>query len=258
MFQVFHLSIGSMLETLKTQTYIIQHFANTLVANQLTHISLISISVVFVAGLFTSFTPCMLSMLPITIGYIGGYEDKSRLKPTTQSTWFALGLATTMAGLGIAAAAIGKVYGQIGIGLPIIVSIIAILMGLNLLEALPLKMPNWGGIDWISQELPPEIRSYLAGLSFGLVASPCSTPVLASLLGWVANTQDLTLGGLMLLAYTLGYVTPLIIVGTFTTSLKKVLKLRRWSTWINPVSGVLLLGFGIFSLMSRITISSFN
>ncbi|CCH66389.1 Cytochrome c-type biogenesis protein CcdA (DsbD analog) [Richelia intracellularis HH01] len=258
MFQVFHLSMGSMLETLKTQTYIIQHFANTLVANQLTHISLISISVIFTAGLFTSFTPCMLSMLPITIGYIGGYEDKSRLKATTQSTWFAFGLATTMAGLGIAAAAIGKVYGQIGIGLPIIVSIIAILMGLNLLEALPLKMPNLGGIDWISQELPPEVRAYLAGLSFGLVASPCSTPVLASLLGWVANTQDLTLGGLMLLAYTLGYVTPLIIVGTFTASLKRVLKLRRWSTWINPVSGVLLLGFGIFSLMSRIPISSFN
>lgn len=247
-----------MLEILKTQTYIIQHFANTLVANQLTHISLISIGVIFAAGLLTSFTPCILSMLPITIGYIGGYEEKSRLKVTTQSTWFSLGLATTLTGLGIAAAAIGKVYGQIGIGLPVIASIIAILMGLNLLEALPLKMPNWGGINWISQELPPETRAYLAGLSFGLVASPCSTPVLASLLGWVANTQDLTLGGLLLLAYTAGYVTPLIIVGTFTASLKKVLELRRWSTWINPVSGLLLLGFGIFSLMSRIPISIFN
>jgi len=71
----------------------------------------------------------MLSMLPITIGYIGGYETKSRLQAAVQSTWFSLGLATTLAGLGIIAALVGQVYGQVGIGLPIIVSIVAILMG---------------------------------------------------------------------------------------------------------------------------------
>ena len=247
-----------MLSNLQTQVYTIEQFANTLVANQLTHLSVLSIGIIFTAGLLTSLTPCMLSMLPITIGYIGGYEAKSRLEAATQSTWFALGLTTTLAGLGIAAAAIGKVYGQIGIGLPIIVSIIAILMGLNLLEALPLQMPSWGGTDWISQELPPGVRAYSIGLSFGLVASPCSTPVLASLLSWVANTQDLIVGAVLLLAYTAGYVTPLIVAGTFTASIKKVLELRRWSAWINPVSGVLLVGFGLFSLMSRIPLGSFN
>jgi len=199
----------------------------------------------------------MLSMLPITIGYIGGYEAKSRLQAAVQSTWFALGLATTLAFLGIIAAFVGKVYGQVGIGLPIIVSIIAILMGLNLLEALPLQLPAFGGIEWISQELPKGLRAYLMGLSFGVVASPCSTPVLASLLGWVANTQDLILGAALLLSYTAGYVAPLILAGTFTASIKKLLELRRWSGWINPVSGVLLVGFGVFSLISRIPVGSF-
>ncbi|MDJ0795601.1 MAG: cytochrome c biogenesis protein CcdA [Calothrix sp. MO_167.B12] len=247
-----------MLETLQTQIYKLEQFANALVTNQLTHLSLLSIGVIFAAGLLTSLTPCMLSMLPITIGYIGGYEAKSRLQAAAQSTWFALGLATTLAVLGITAATIGKVYGQVGIGLPIIVSVIAILMGLNLLEALPLQMPNWGGTDWISQELPQGVRAYSIGLSFGLVASPCSTPVLASLLAWVAKTQDLILGGSLLLAYTAGYVTPLIVAGTFTASIKKVLELRRLTSWINPVSGVLLVGFGVFSLMSRIPLGSFN
>lgn len=256
--QAFYPNVSFMLETLQTRIYELEQFANTLVANQLTHLSLLSIGVIFAAGLLTSLTPCMLSMLPITIGYIGGYEAKNRLQAAAQSTWFALGLATTLAGLGIIAAAIGKVYGQVGIGLPIIVSIIAILMGLNLLEALPLQMPSWGGTDWIPPELPQGVRAYSIGLSFGLVASPCSTPVLASLLGWVANTQDLFLGGVLLLAYTAGYVTPLIVAGTFTASIKKVLELRRWSAWINPVSGVLLVGFGVFSLMSRIPLSSFH
>ncbi|GCL37032.1 MAG: cytochrome c biogenesis protein CcdA [Sphaerospermopsis kisseleviana] len=246
-----------MLENLQTQIYQIEQFANTLVTNQLTHLSVVSIAIIFAAGLLTSLTPCMLSMLPITIGYIGGYEAKSRLQAAAQSTWFALGLATTLAGLGIIAGLVGKVYGQVGIGLPIIVSILAIIMGLNLLEALPLQFPSLGETNWISNDLPPGIRSYSIGLTFGLVASPCSTPVLASLLGWVANTQDLLLGAVLLLAYTAGYVTPLILAGTFTATIKKLLELRRWSGWINPVSGALLVGFGVFSLLSRLPLGSF-
>ena len=246
-----------MLETLQIQLYKLEQFANALVANQLGHLSVVSIGIIFAAGLLTSLTPCMLSMLPITIGYIGGYEAKSRLAAAAQSTWFALGLATTLAGLGIIAAFVGKVYGQVGIGLPIIVSIIAILMGLNLLEALPLQFPSLGETNWISTDLPPGVRSYAIGLTFGLVASPCSTPVLASLLGWVANTQDLILGAVLLITYTAGYVAPLILAGTFTAAIKKLLELRRWSGWINPVSGVLLVGFGVFSLISRIPFGSF-
>jgi cytochrome c-type biogenesis protein len=245
-----------MLENLQTRLYELEQFASAIASNQLTHLSIISVGVIFIAGLLTSLTPCMLSMLPITIGYIGGYEAKSRLQAAAQSTWFALGLATTLAGMGIIAAFVGKVYGQIGIGLPIIVSIIAILMGLNLLEALPLQFPSLNDFE-ISKDLPQGVRAYSIGLTFGLVASPCSTPVLASLLGWVANTQDLILGAILLVSYTAGYVAPLILAGTFTASIKKILELRRWSGWINPVSGVLLIGFGVFSLLSRIPLDSF-
>jgi len=243
-----------MIQTLQTQLYELQQFADTLVNSQLTHLSWLSIAMIFAAGLLTSLTPCMLSMLPITIAYIGGYETQGRLQAATQSTWFALGLATTLAGLGIVAASVGRVYGQVGIGLPIIVSLVAIIMGLNLLEALPLQLPSFGGMEWISQDLPAGVRSYLIGLTFGVVASPCSTPVLATLLAWVAATQDLVLGGVLLLSYTVGYVAPLILAGTFTASIKKLLELRRWSAWITPASGVLLVGFGVFSLLSRIPV----
>ncbi|NES97034.1 MAG: cytochrome c biogenesis protein CcdA [Desertifilum sp. SIO1I2] len=241
-----------MIETVQTQLYDLQQFANHLVANQLTHINAISIGAIFLAGLLTSLTPCMLSMLPITIGYIGGYEAQTRLQAAAQSTWFALGLATTLAGLGILAAVVGKVYGQIGIGLPIVVSAIAIIMGLNLLEALPLQLPSWGSMDWISKQWPNGVRSYLIGLTFGLVASPCSTPVLASLLAWISTTKDPLLGSVLLLSYTAGYVSPLILAGTFTASIKKILELRQWSSWITPVSGALLVAFGVFSLLFRL------
>jgi cytochrome c-type biogenesis protein len=109
-------------------------------------------------------------------------------------------------------------------------------------------------MDWISAQLPKGLRTYLIGLTFGLVASPCSTPVLATLLAWLANTQDPVLGAVLLLAYAAGYVFPLVIAGTFTVAIKQILELRQWSAWITPASGVLLLGFGVFSLVSRLTL----
>ena len=239
------------MEALQTQLYEIAQFANTLVKTQLTHLTWVSVGVIFAAGLLTSLTPCMLSMLPITIGYIGGYETQSRWQAVTQSSWFALGLATTLAALGIVATLVGQVYGQVGIGLPIIVSIIAILMGLNLLEALPIPLPSFDTMAWIPKNVPTGVRSYFLGLTFGLVASPCSTPVLATLLAWVSTTGDLILGGALLLAYAAGYVAPLILAGSFTATLKKLLALRQWSSWITPASGALLVGFGVFSLLSR-------
>jgi cytochrome c-type biogenesis protein len=240
------------METLQRTLYELAQFANNLVNAQLTHLNPVSIGIIFIAGLLTSLTPCMLSMLPITIGYIGGYEAKSRLQAAAQSAWFALGLATTLAALGIAASFAGQVYGKIGIGLPIIVSIIAILMGLNLLEALPLQMPSFDAVGWVPKNLPAGLRSYLLGSTFGLVASPCSTPVLATILAWVSKTGDTIIGGVLLLFYAAGYVAPLILAGTFTASIKKLLELRRWSSWITPASGVLLVGFGVFSLISRL------
>lgn len=239
-----------MIETLQTQLYQLEQFANGLVNHQLAHLTPWSVGILFVAGLLTSLTPCMLSMLPITIGYIGGYEAPNRWQAAAQSTYFALGLATTLAGLGILATVLGKVYGQIGLGLPIVVSVIAIVMGLNLLEALPIPLPSLNNLE-VSKDLPQGIRAYLLGLTFGLVASPCSTPVLATLLAWISTTGDALLGGLLLLSYTAGYSAPLILAGTFTASLKQLLELRRWSGWITPTSGVLLVGFGVFTLLFR-------
>ena len=111
--------------------------------------------------------------------------------------------------------------------------------------------------NWVINKLNLRIRAYLFGMTFGLVASPCSTPVLATLLTWVTNTQNLALGASVLLAYTIGYVSPLILVGTFTATLKQILNFRRWSAIINPMSAVLLIGFGTFSLLSHISLSYF-
>ncbi|MBD0337191.1 MAG: cytochrome c biogenesis protein CcdA [Cyanobacteria bacterium Co-bin13] len=240
-----------MLETLQVYLYHISQWANQLVNAQLTHLSWVSLTVVGLAGLLTSLSPCLLSMLPIMVGYMGGYESESRGEAALRAVGFALGLATTLAILGLFAGLFGFVYGQVAVGLPIVVSLVAILMGLNLLGALPLSLPTVSGPAVGDLNLPPGLKAYLLGLTFGIVASPCSTPVLATLLAWISTTGDPVLGGALLLAYAVGYVLPLVLAGTFTAFVKRLLELRQWSGWITPASGALLLGFGVFSLLLR-------
>lgn len=146
---------------------------------------------------------------------------------------------------------LGGAYGQIGDGLPIAVSLVAVAMGLNLLELLPLRLPSLD-VDVRSLGLPPAGQAYLAGLTFALAASPCSTPILATLLAYVSTTRDPVTGAALLFAYTLGYVSPLLAAALFTGALQRLLSVRQWSAWVTPASGVLLLAGGTYGLLSRV------
>ena len=240
-----------------------------------------TVAVVFAAGLATSLSPCVVSMLPLTVGYLGGYEKgRTRAESVGTSLAFAGGLATTLAGLGVAAGAAGKAYGQVGPGLPILVSLGAVAMGLNLLGVLqvgnPLEALGGGGGDvkvtTVGGEeeaadlltvagvqrlasvrgLPKQAEGYLLGLVFGLAASPCSTPVLATLLGYAALQQEPAEGAVLLLAYTTGYSVPVALAGIWAGSVSRFLAVRKYSQFVPTVSGTLLVAGGLYSLLDRI------
>lgn len=132
-----------------------------------------------------------------------------------------------------------------------VVSVVAIVMGLSLLEVLVVPLPSLN-LEVGDLQVSSSFKAYLAGLTFALIASPCSTPILATLLAYVSTSQDYVEGGLLLFSYALGYVAPLMAVAFFTDSLKSVLSMRQFTSWVTPVSGVLLVAGGTYGVLSRV------
>jgi len=146
-----------------------------------------TIFLVFIAGLLTSLGPCSISLLPVTIAYIGG-TDKNKFKLFS----FSGGVVFSLVALGAASGFLGKIYGQIPSYYTSIVALIAIIMGLNLLGILKFQFPNGPDLKIIEDKIPSFLAPFAIGTTFGLASSPCITPVLATLLAWVSQAKNPT------------------------------------------------------------------
>ena len=88
---------------------------------------------VFIGGLISAASPCVLAAIPLIIGYVGGYSEGNKKKAALFSLVFVLGLSLTFTLLGAAASVMGQFLGFMGKWLYIGLAVIAILMGLQLM-----------------------------------------------------------------------------------------------------------------------------
>lgn len=172
--------------------------------------------------------------------------------PWQRSLSFAGGIVLSLVLLGLASGLLGHLYGSLPTQLPLLVAVVAVLMGLNLLGLLRFPMPAGPDPDRWRRLVPAPLAPLAAGLAFGLAATPCTTPVLAVLLTWMAQSGRPLTGMLLLTAFGAGQVVPLLVAGTAAASLPTLLGLRRIGQWIPPISGVVLLTTGALTLLAQL------
>ena len=227
--------------------------SEALLQGSLAHPGPLTLALVFTGGLLTSLGPCSLSLLPVTLAYLAGFgaEERGRA-PWQRSVSFAAGIVASLVLLGLASGLMGRLYGRIPGQLPLLVAVVAVVMGLNLLGLLRLPLPAGPDPERWRRRVPAPLAPLAAGLAFGLASTPCTTPVLAVLLAWIAQNGRPLTGMLLLISFGAGQVIPLLLAGTAAASLPSLLRLRRVGQWIPPLSGVVLLTTGCLTLLAQI------
>ncbi len=196
----------------------------------------------FFGGLIASLSPCSLAMLPIIIGYIGGYSDAKPLKTFIQMLFFVFGTAIVFSIIGIICAITGKVFisfagGYFGIFLAGII----IVMGLKLIGLLDFVLPV------MIKEMPKNdgtntfLYPIILGGIFALAGTPCSTPILAGIMAFASLSASITQAILMLFLFSLGQGLMLILAGFLTSHLKNWKGFYKFSDWLLKISGGLLI-----------------
>ncbi|MBL7544895.1 MAG: thioredoxin family protein [Bdellovibrionaceae bacterium] len=199
----------------------------------------------FLAGIITSFTPCIFPMIPITLAILNNHsEQRTRLTNFLISVVYVLGIATTYSTLGLVAAKSGMLFGSL-LSNPYVLTFICslfFLMALSMYGVFELHMPNF-----ITQRFGKGSKhkgylgAFLSGLFAGIVASPCVGPVLVSILTFVSTRQSVLFGFFLLFTYALGLGLIFILLGSSTELTKKLPRSGPWLETTKFILGSLML-----------------
>ncbi len=195
---------------------------------------------VLVAGIITSFTPCVYPVIPIITGYIGARQVDSRREAFLLSLFYVIGMAVTFSALGIMAASTGMLFGDVQSNpwTHIVVGNVILIMSLWFLGIINMPVPSFRIPGFKQKGL---LQTFILGLVSGIIAAPCTAAVLVIILSYVGTKQNMLFGGTLLFTYAMGLGTLIIIAGTFTGAVKTMIKSGQWPERIKKFFGIAML-----------------
>ncbi len=195
----------------------------------------------FAGGVIASISPCSLAMLPLIIGYVGGYSKEKPFRTFLQLCCFILGTAIVFTLIGIACALTGNVFASaMGGYFTVLIASLLLVMGLKLLDIFDFEAPTIIKAMPINSTNSIFVYPVLLGITFALAGTPCSTPILAGIMAFAAIGKNLSLAILMLFLFALGQGLILVLAGLFTSSLKNMRALSAFTEVLLKFSGLLL------------------
>ena len=218
---------------------------------------------VFLQGLISFFSPCVLPLLPLYIGYLSGgtgkwedgkfYYKKSKVMINT--LFFVIGISFAFVLLGLGVSAVGsflnsnqELFAKIG-------GVLVVLFGLY-------QLGIFGSSDFLGKERRLPFRldklamspfaALLMGFTFSFAWTPCVGPALTSVLLMAASTGTRAAGMGLIGVYTIGFVLPFLAVGIFATSLlglfRKHMKVVQYTV---KIGGILMIIMGILMFTGK-------
>lgn len=198
-------------------------------------------------------SPCHLSSVPLIVGYIDGQGRVGTRRAFILSLLFSLGVLVTIVSVGLLTGLLGRMLGDIGKFGNTAVAVIFIIVGLYLLEIIPLPFLGKSGQPTVRKR--GASGAFLMGLLFGLAVGPCTFAYMAPMLGVVFKTAsaNLIFAVLLILLYAIGHCSVIVLAGTFTGVLQKYLNWNEKSKGaviLKKICGILVITAGLYMLFS--------
>jgi cytochrome c-type biogenesis protein len=226
------------------------------ISTQLSSSPLTALPILFLAGVLTSLAPCIYPMIPITAAIVGGSAVGDVPRPRSRTALltftYVLGLALAYASLGLFAGLTGTLFGSVSTNpwLYFAMANLLIIAALAMLDVIPVRVPAWlltraatagegGSLSGV----------FVMGAVSGLVAAPCSAPVMAAVLTWVTATRSGVLGFIYLFVFSLGMCTILVLVGLFSGTVARLPRAGAWMVWVKRIFALIMLGVAEYYLV---------
>ena len=216
--------------------------------------SSIGLLTVFLAGIISFLSPCVLPLVPGYVSYIAGGPLQLRPAPARSgrltavglSFCFVLGFSTIFVALGASATALGQWLLAYRYELNIVGGVVVIAFGLFLIG---IVRPSWMLGDYRFHRHVPggrPVSAYLLGLAFAFGWTPCIGPILGAILTVGATSASVGDGIALLAVYSLGLGVPFLITAAFTEAVTRRLRgIGRAGQVLQLAAGVVMVAMGI-------------
>ncbi len=205
---------------------------------------------VFGAGLLSSLSPCVYPMIPITVGYLGLQKADANAK--RKIFLFFIGQVIAFTAIGLIAVQLGEVFGFTGQSNLVqkIIGFILVVFGLtsifNYVPSFLLNLNSKTQFNFISRD--SFIFPFVIGVSSALVASPCSSPILGSVLTTLASSGDYIRGIILMMAYGIGASLIFLVIGLGLIKAQTLPRAGQWMNHFHKFSSLLILVAGFYYL----------
>jgi len=193
------------------------------------------------------FSPCHLASIPLIVGYVGG-QDKM-LHPRQAglySVLFTLGLFLTIAVIGVLCALLGRMLGDVGNYWQILVGIILIWVALGMLGV---EKCSLSGSLLYRLNLKGRFGAFILGLAYGVLSGSCTFGFIAPILAIITVREQVATGVLLIILFALGHCLPIVIAGSSTALVRKVIENSAWNgagTWFRKIAGASIALLGLY------------